>query len=63
VTAFLMFAAFVVGFACAILIGLAIINRPLPEREHPVVSMVGGNSRARTTGPEDLFNGADRRLL
>jgi hypothetical protein len=60
--AFWLFLGFAFGVACAILVGLAIINHPVPEREQPIVSMIG-SGHAKTTGPETLYGGINRRLL
>jgi hypothetical protein len=61
VIAFWIFLGFALGVASTILTGIAILNRPLPERERPVYSAIS-NGRARTTGREDLFEAIARRL-
>ena len=54
-------AGIVTGIIATIGIGIAIINRPLPERERPIYSVNGGRS-TRTTGPELTFDFIQRRL-
>jgi hypothetical protein len=51
----------IVGAVAAIIAGIAILNRPPPPRERPIFSAIGAG-RARTTGPEDVFEAIDRRL-
>jgi hypothetical protein len=60
-SALLLFAGIVIGVAITILAGLAVVHWPEPEREPPRYSAIGAG-RARTTGPEDLFEAIDRRL-
>jgi hypothetical protein len=54
-------AGIVVGIIASIVAGVAILNRPPPERERPIYTAIGAG-RARTTGSEDLFDAIDRRL-
>jgi hypothetical protein len=50
-----------VGAIAAIIAGIAVLNRPPPERERPIYTAIGAG-RARTTGEESLFEAIDRRL-
>jgi hypothetical protein len=50
-----------VGIVASIIAAVAILSIPPPKREIPVYSAIGAG-RARTTGPEDLFDAIDRRL-
>lgn len=50
-----------VGIVASIIAVIAILNQPLPKRERPIYSAIGAG-RARTTGPESLFEAIDRRL-
>jgi hypothetical protein len=51
----------VVGAVAAVCAGIAIINRPPPERVTPIYSVNGGRS-TRTTGPESTYDFLTRRL-
>jgi hypothetical protein len=54
-------AGMVTGIIGTIGIGIAIINRPPPERVTPIYSVNGGRS-TRTTGPESTYDFLTRRL-
>jgi hypothetical protein len=62
VSAVLIFiAGLIVGIIGTIGIGIAIINRPPPERTTPIYAVDGGRS-TRTTGPESTYDFITRRL-
>jgi hypothetical protein len=59
---FLIFlAGLVVGIVGTLGVGIAILNRPLPERERPIWSVNSGK-RTMTTGPESTFDFLQRQL-
>jgi hypothetical protein len=62
-SALVLFAGVVIGVAITIIGGLIIVHwpDPKPKPEPPRYSAIGAG-RARTTGPEDLFEAIDRRL-
>jgi hypothetical protein len=51
----------IVGGLAAVVAGIAILNRPPPERERPIYSAIGAGP-ARTTGPETPYEFLQRRL-
>jgi hypothetical protein len=51
----------VTGIIATIGIGIAIINRPLPERQRPIWSVNGGK-HTMTTGPQSVYDQLQRRL-
>ena len=59
-SALLLFVGVVIGVALTIIGGLVIVHWPEPEREPPRYSAIGAG-RARTTGPEDLFEAIDHQ--
>jgi hypothetical protein len=54
-------AGIVTGIIATIGIGIAIINRPPPQRTTPIYSLNGGRS-TRTTGPQSLYDQLQSRL-